>query len=406
MSHSGTPDHTPSSLSRRALLGTALAGASLAGTAIGATAATALTRAEPAVPTEHGTETIPCHGTHQAGIATAVTPYGRYLAFTLRDGVDRDAIRRMLRVVTQDIEALTRGVSPIADTEPELAHVPARLTVTVGFGRELVQRVAPMAIPEWLQPVRAFPRDQLDAGFSGGDLLLAIAADDQVTIAHASRMLAKTMRGFAQLAWRQDGFRRARASAPDGQTMRNLMGQVDGTTNPSPKDPDFPDLVWLGQDAGWMEHGTVQVFRRIRMEMDSWDQVDRVAREGAIGRDLAVGAPLTGRLEHEEPDWSATDGLGFPIIADYAHIRRAKSEDPNERIYRRVMNYDEDDEQGLLFICYQKDPRTQFEPIQARLDTLDLMNQWITHIGSAVFAISPGWEPGEMIGGSLFQVGV
>ncbi len=45
---------------------------------------------------------------------------------------------------------------------------------------------------------------------------------------------------------------------------------------------------------------------------------------------------------------------------------------------------------GQIFICFQKDPRTQFTPIQRRLDQVDRLNEWITHIGSGVYAVFPG----------------
>jgi dye decolorizing peroxidase len=39
--------------------------------------------------------------------------------------------------------------------------------------------------------------------------------------------------------------------------------------------------------------------------------------------------------------------------------------------------------------------------MQRRLAAGDLLNQWITPIGSAVFAIPPGREPGGYIGEGL-----
>lgn len=386
-----------SSLTRRSLLGTALAGA----------AAPALAgRARPSLAGENrseeslfGQERLPAHGAHQAGITTIPTAHVRYLAFTLSEGVDVEGLTRLFRILTSDIEALTQGVAPLADSEPELAEQPANLTITVGVGPELVATVDKTLNPAWLAPLPAFSRDELSDEFSGGDLLLVIASDEPTTIAHAARMLTKTVRTFASPRWRQDGFRRARGSEPNARTMRNLMGQVDGTVNPSPEDDDFAGLVWI--DDGWLSGGSALVIRRIRMEMDTWDQVDRLAREQAIGRDLEVGAPLTGGGEFDDPDWDATDALGFSVIPDYAHIRRAHSTDPNERIYRRAVNYDDGEEQGLLFVCYQRDPLKQFVPIQQRLDDLDIMNEWITHVGSAVFAVLPGWNAGGMLGETL-----
>ena len=57
---------------------------------------------------------------------------------------------------------------------------------------------------------------------------------------------------------------------------------------------------------------------------------------------------------------------------------------------------------GLIFASYQSDPDRQFVPIQKRLDELDMLNTWTVPIGSAVFAIPPGCQPGGFIGDALF----
>ena len=96
------------------------------------------------------------------------------------------------------------------------------------------------------------------------------------------------------------------------------------------------------------------------------------------------------------------------MIPDFSHLRRARSEDGSQRIFRRAYNYDgapgagEVSDSGLLFVSYQADVDTQFTPIQRRLDDLDLLNEWTTPIGSAVFAIPPGCREGGFVGEGLF----
>jgi deferrochelatase/peroxidase EfeB len=51
--------------------------------------------------------------------------------------------------------------------------------------------------------------------------------------------------------------------------------------------------------------------------------------------------------------------------------------------------------------CYQRDPRRQFIPIQRQLAALDSLNQFISHIGSAIFACPPGGAPGAYVGEGL-----
>lgn len=392
---------------RQFLLGGAAAGV---GAAAALGAGQALARpAAPAPPRPsplHGAETVPFHGTHQAGIATDAQAYAAFVALDLHDDTDRGALGRMMRILSDDAARLTQGEAALADTEPELAVVPARLTVTFGFGPGLVARAGGVA-PRWLHPLPPFDIDRLDPGFSDGDLLLQVAANDRLTVAHATRMLLKDARGFADVRWVQRGFRRAHGSVRPGTTMRNLFGQVDGTANPVPGTAEFDEVVWAAE--GWMAGGTSAVVRRIHMDLDEWDRVGRAGREQSVGRTQATGAPLTGTEEHDEPDFGARTESGFSVIPEYAHLRRARGVDEgrHDRIFRRGYNYDDAptgghvSDSGLIFACFQADVDAQFTPMQRRLAELDLLNRWTTPVGSSVFAIPPGCEPGGFVGDTL-----
>lgn len=403
----------PRRLSRRhLLLGGAAAGIGAAG-AIGIDLAGRAGQASgqatgSAAPAAAGGDTVPFYGAHQAGIETVPQSHVTYLALDLADAVDAAALRRLMRILTDDAARLSQGSSALADSEPELAVVPARLTVTFGFGAGLVARTRGPA-PRWLKALPEFTIDRLDPAWSGGDLLLQINSDDPLTVAHATRMLVKDSRSFAAVRWVQSGFRRARGSEKPGTTMRNLFGQVDGTVTLVPGSPDFERLVWGAADnPAWLAGGTGFVLRRIAMNLDKWDGLDRSGREAAVGRRLDTGAPLTGTRETDEPDFEAKTAIGFPVIPEFSHLRRARSDNPDERIFRRGYNFDETptgttgSNSGLLFASFQSDVDRQFVPLQKRLDTLDLLNQWTTPIGSAVFAIPPGCGEGGYIGDTLF----
>jgi len=57
---------------------------------------------------------------------------------------------------------------------------------------------------------------------------------------------------------------------------------------------------------------------------------------------------------------------------------------------------------GLFFICFQRDPRRQFIPIQQQLAQIDALNEYIKHTGSAIFACPPGTSTDSYIGETLF----
>jgi deferrochelatase/peroxidase EfeB len=50
---------------------------------------------------------------------------------------------------------------------------------------------------------------------------------------------------------------------------------------------------------------------------------------------------------------------------------------------------------GLFFIAFVRDPEKQFIPVQAKLARNDLLNEYITHNGSGIFAIPPGVREGD-----------
>ncbi|TYC02688.1 Dyp-type peroxidase [Micromonospora sp. WP24] len=393
---------------RRGLLtgGALAAGGALAG------AATLRMTADGARPVDQvpvaqvGSAVEPFHGARQAGVATEAQAHAAFVAFTLKPGTDRAALGRLLRLLSDDAARLTRGRPALADTEPELGLLPARLTVTFGFGPGLYAAAGlddrrPPSVAE----LPAFRIDRLQPRWSGGDLLLQICADDPLTVAHAQRVLIKDSRPFAAVRWVQQGFRRT-AGAEPGRTQRNLFGQLDGTANPTPGAPTDA-AVWVPDGPAWLRDSSTLVVRRISMNLESWDLLGRTDRELAVGRRLDTGAPLTGSAEHDEPDFAATGPVGLTVIPDFSHLTRAHVTDDRQKILRRPYNYDGTPtadghaDSGLIFTSYQADVTRQFLPIQRRLAERDLLNEWTTPIGSAVFAIPPGCPEGGWIGQQL-----
>jgi dye decolorizing peroxidase len=342
---------------------------------------------------DFGTATVAFHGPRQAGVTTEPPAHAAFVAVTLHRGTDRDALGRMLRLLTDDAARLTRGEPALGDTDATLAVLPARLTVTFGFGPGLYRAAG---IPAAVADLPAFTVDRLEPAWSGGDLLLQICADDPLTVTHTQRMLIKDARPFGAVRWVQHGFRRGRGVQAPAMTQRNILGQLDGTANP--RGAVLDAAVW--QPDG----GSTLVVRRIRAEIETWDILSVADKENAVGRRLGSGAPLSGRVETDRPDFTAVDADGLPVMPDYAHVTRAHVTDDRLRILRRPYNYDGvpnaagNPDTGLIFAAYQADVVRQYVPIQRRLAERDLLNQWITPIGSAVFAVPPGCAEGGWIG--------
>ena len=360
-----------------------------------------------------GAATEPFHGPRQSGITTAPQAHAAFVGFDIARGATRTEVQGVLRAWSQDAARLTAGRGALADLEPELAEDPARLTVTIGLGPGLFDAIGmPEKRPSWLRQLPAFPQiDRLEGRWSEGDLLLQICADDPVVVSHAARVLASGVRGVAEQRWSQRGFRKAMGTDPSGRTQRNLFGQIDGTVNPrEEQDPDFDQILFSdGSDQRWMRGGSSLVLRRIRMTMDTWEEIDRNSRELSVGRTLGTGAPLTGTDEHDPADFEALDDTGLPVIPPESHMARARQLHRSEAMLRRPYNYDdppargEMSNSGLLFTAYQADPVRTYIPVQQRLAEQDALNTWTVPIGSAVFALPPGAPEGGYVGQGLFE---
>lgn len=349
-------------------------------------------------------------GPHQMGIELEMQAVTNFVAFDLKPETDRAAMLRWMRLITDDIERLATGQPVLADPAPELMIGPARFSGYVGFGPSLFRKLGlEDQMPEGFVELPSFKVDELREEFSGGDVLIHVAADDPIVLSHGTRALVRDSMPFATVRWTQSGFAHTPGMVPGGMTHRNLMGQVDGTANPKVGTDDFDHVVWIDSGPSWIQGGTLLVFRRIAMQLDTWDQLGVPAKEEVIGRRLDNGAPLTGEREEDVPDLAARHPNGLSVIPDFAHIRRAAPAAPGERIFRRPFSYESGFsaegslDVGLLWTAYQRDISKQFIPIQQRLDELDLLNEWTVPIGSAVFAIAGGVGVGEVIAEALFS---
>jgi deferrochelatase/peroxidase EfeB len=419
-----------SGLSRRRLLGVGAAG--LAGVSVaaagGAVGHELLTGDTPA----HGAAgAVEFHGAHQAGITTPAQDRLHFVAFDVLTD-DRDALVRLLKEWTRAAERMTRGrdagpvgavdgvpEAPPDDTGEALGLPPSGLTLTIGFGPTLFTGASGRdrfgiadRRPPALADLPAFPADALDPDRSGGDLAIQACANDPQVAVHAIRNLARIGFGTVAVRWSQLGFGRTSSTSRAQSTPRNLMGFKDGTNNLKAEDTELLDRhLWAaaGDGAEWMAGGTYLVARRIRMMIETWDRTSLVEQETIIGRTKGTGAPLTGTKEFDKPEFETVGADGEPMIAKAAHVRLAHPDfNGDARLLRRGYNFvDGSDglgrlDAGLFFLAFQRDPRKQFVPVQRSLARADVLNEYIKHVGSAVFACPPGVRPGQYWGQTLF----
>lgn len=383
------------------------AGAPAASEAAAATPAPATTESGIVADTIALDTVVSPYGPHQAGIETRPALLQTFVGMNLIDPSRRTA-EAVMRLLTDDVVRLTQGEPALGDMEPDLARVPAGLTVTLGLGRPFFTRTGMGArIPDELAEIPAYSTDRLQERWGQTDFLLQIGADDAVTLAHAIRMLTKDLSTLATVEWTQPGFRSAAPAVPGSGATRNLMGQVDGTVNPVPGTAQFDEVVWVQDGDDWVIGGTVLILRRIRMLMDTWDALDRETQENVIGRRIDTGAPLGREKETDPVPFDETDEKGLPLIPADSHIQVSHAATNRAMILRRPYSYDNGmvdgtNDVGLLFAAYTADPRESFIPMQERVASLDAFNEWNTTIGSASYFIPAGFLEGGTLAEGLF----
>ncbi|MET9433593.1 iron uptake transporter deferrochelatase/peroxidase subunit [Streptomyces sp. NPDC006551] len=412
-------------ISRRRMLGT-VGAAGAAGLALGAAGGAGMYAAVSGGGPDSGSDTSPAlttvgstevmfHGKHQAGITTPLQSRGHLVAFDLAPGAGRKEAAALLRRWSATAKALMEGKPSTDDTGIALDAGPSSLTVTFGFGHSFFSRTGLTARrPAQLDPLPAFSADALDPKRSEGDLWVQIGADDALVAFHALRALQKDAGAAAKVRWQMNGFNRSAGATARPMTARNLMGQVDGTGNPKPTDPDFDRRIFVPQGAAgtqeWMAGGSYAVVRRIRMLLDDWEKLSQDKQEKVIGRRKSDGAPLTGGTETTEPDLDKLGPDGKPVIPDNAHARiSAPEQNGGAAMLRRPFSFhdgigpDGTPDAGLLFICWQADPLRGFVPVQRKLDRGDALSPFVRHEASGLFAVPGGPAEGEYVGQRLLE---
>jgi len=416
---------------RRRFLASAATVAVVAATA--PVAATAHARASSAS-SETGSDSEPFFGTHQAGVATTPQTNVYFAAFDLI-AEKRDDVIALLRAWTAASARLTQGqtadlltndpATPELDSYETTGLATDRLTLTFGFGPGMFTKDGKDRYglakhrPDALADLPRFNGDQLVPEHTGGDLCIQACADNPQVAFHAVRQLTRIAYGAANIRWAQSGFM---AAQKDKSTPRNLMGFKDGSMNvPIRAEAAMNQYIWAGDEGGWMQHGTYMVARPIRIALEHWDRMKLSFQQQVMGREKHSGAPLGQKHENDSLALDANDANGNPIIPENAHVRLGAPENNDgAQILRRSYSYDNglsyiaerwppwhqgmEFDAGLLFISYQRDPRTGFVKIFDKMSKFDMMNQFVTHVGGGVFACPPGAKEGGFIGQPLFDL--
>nr|WP_296067332.1 iron uptake transporter deferrochelatase/peroxidase subunit [uncultured Actinoplanes sp.] len=423
---------TENSLSRRRAIG--LAGVGVAGIAGAAGLGAALLRepAEQEVADATTSDAVSFYGRSQAGITTPAQDRLHFVAFDVLTK-DRGRLIQLLKDWTAAAARMTAGKdagevgatagmleAPPDDTGEAIGLPPSGLTLTIGFGPTLFRHATgkdrfgiASRKPAALADLPHFPGDTIDPALSGGDICVQACANDPQIAVHAIRNLARIGVGVVSVRWSQLGFGRTSSTSTSQATPRNLFGFKDGTANLKAEETDLlTQSLWVqpGDGPEWMTGGSYLVTRKIRMLIESWDRTSLGEQEDIFGRTKGEGAPIGQSKEFDEIDLVSRNGDGDPLIKNDAHVRLAHpTTNKGARLLRRGYNFVDGSDglgrlnAGLFFIAYQRDPRTQFVPIQLNLARHDALNEYIRHVSSGLFACPAGVSgPDDYWGRALF----
>lgn len=351
-----------------------------------------------------GQEEISFYGKHQAGITTPMQKNIYFVVLDLRT-TDKNELIQLFKDWTDYSQKLVNGelvkkdgsnaLLPPSDTGETVGLNPYRLTLTFGVSASFLTKLGlEKKRPKLFRDLPVFPKEQLREQYTGGDIVIQACADDEQVAFHAVRNLIRKGRNKVTMKWSQSGFA---AIGDRMETPRNLFGFKDGTANVT-TEKDFDKVVWAdSQD--WMKNGSYMAVRRIIMHLETWDRTNLQEQENTFGRYKESGAPFGKKNEFDEVDLS--------LLPVDSHVRLAKEVDLP--ILRRSYSYSDgidpktgQFDAGLLFIAFQKDP-DRFVKIQTNLGADDKMNEYVTHIGSGLFACFGGVKEGGYIGQDLFE---
>ncbi|ALD72369.1 iron uptake transporter deferrochelatase/peroxidase subunit [Streptococcus gordonii] len=382
------------------------AGIGGAGLALGVSGASAFfaNKAQEEKKISDGGEEISFYGEHQAGITT---PMQKNIYFVVLDlhSTDKEEVIQMFKDWTDYSSKLVDGelvkkdgsnaLLPPSDTGETVGLNPYRLTLTFGVSADFLKKMGlEKKRPKEFRDLPPFPKEQLQEKYTGGDIVIQACADDEQVAFHAVRNLVRKARNTVTMKWSQSGFA---AIGDRMSTPRNLFGFKDGTANVT-KEKDFDKVIWTDSD-DWMKGGTYMAVRRIQMFLETWDRTNLQEQENTFGRYKESGAPFGKKDEFDEVD--------LALLPVDSHVRLAK--EVNKPIYRRSYSYSDgivektgQFDTGLLFLAFQKNPDS-FVKVQTNLGAQDKMNEYVTHIGSGLFACFAGVKKGEYLGQKLFE---
>jgi deferrochelatase/peroxidase EfeB len=304
--------------------------------------------------------------------------------------------------VTAAFDLVQSGRADIGAALRKLAERAAQAgsgtAVLVGLGASVFEKAGlGDRHPVQLTAMPTFPGDVLDPARTHGDVLVHVEGPDAVAVGAVLGGVA----GGLRPRWQVPGFREAKPATNGRAISVNGFGFREGYGNPAPADLHGIVAVTAGTgEPDWAVGGTYQAVRIIRFATAAWDKEPVEQQEQMIGRHRD-GRWLDGTAAGGEPGF-ATDPADVRTPLD-SHVRMANPRDgrPKPQLVRRGYSFSSGDDQGLLFMAFQRDLTTGFTGVQKRLAG-EKLARYVLPVGGGYFFVPAPAKSATWWGAPLF----
>ncbi|WP_313048827.1 Dyp-type peroxidase [Pseudomonas soli] len=232
-------------------------------------------------------------------VDSPITRSALFMVATLGPG-EHCAVR--VREVCGDLAGLVRSVGK---------RVPSgNLSCVIGFGAAVWERLFGTPQPIGLHPFREFGTGARKALATPGDILLHIRAEHMDLCFELAALLVKRLGDAVAVVDEVQGFRYF--------DMRSIIGFVDGTENPGPR--DVARFTLVGDEDPAFAGGSYVLVQKYLHDMAGWEALSTQEQERIIGRtklaDIELDAASKPSCSHSSLTTLEEGGQEIKILRD------------------------------------------------------------------------------------------
>lgn len=239
------------------------------------------------------------HDIESQPVDSAVTRSAIFLVATLDPG---ESAREQVRALCGDLGGLVRSVGKRVPT--------GNLSCVIGFAAAAWQALFGAPQPASLHAFREFGSGQRKAPATPGDILLHIRAEHMDLCFELAALVVKRLGAAVTVVDEVQGFRYF--------DMRSIIGFVDGTENPGPR--EVAKFTLVGEEDRKFAGGSYVLVQKYLHDMAGWEALSTREQEHIIGRsklsDIELDAATKPSCSHSSLTTLEEGGQEIKILRD------------------------------------------------------------------------------------------